>query len=102
MSVPKLTDEDRKKALKVALESRTKRAQICDKLSKGQLSVSEVIDMRDDEVIGRLRVSRLIECVPSYGKTKTEKVMREIGISPTRRLKGLGRRQTKELLEIFS
>ena len=42
MAVPNLTDEERAKALKLALENRTKRAEIRKKLSNGELSAKEV------------------------------------------------------------
>ena len=73
MDMPKLTAEDRKEALRIALESRTKRADVRKKLSQGKLSAKQVIDMRDDEAIGRMRVSAFIEAMPGYGKAKTEK-----------------------------
>ena len=46
-----------------------------------------------------MKVSTLIETMPGYGKAKTEKVMAELNIAPSRRLRGLGKRQEAALLE---
>ena len=99
MAIPQLSEEDRKAALEKAKASRTKRAEIREKLKDGKLSLKQVLDMRDDEIVGRMKVSTLIETLPGYGKTKTERVMEELRIAPSRRLRGLGERQLKDLLE---
>ena len=33
--------------------------------------------MKEDPIVGRMKVSTLIETLPGYGKAKAEKVMRE-------------------------
>ena len=55
--------------------------------------------MREDEVVGRMKVTTLIETLPGYGKAKAEKIMKELGIAESRRLRGLGERQREALLE---
>mgnify|MGYP000864558532 FL=1 len=52
----------------------------------------------DDPIAQRLKVSALIESLPGYGKAKAAKIMGELGISDTRRVKGLGARQREQLL----
>ena len=99
---PKLTKEERLAALKIATAARMRRAEIKDKVAQGDMSIAEVIDMKNDDIVGRLKVVELIESFPGYGKAKAEKVMREVGIARTRRLKGLGARQVKELIDRFS
>ena len=68
-------------------------------LKAGKLTLKEVLDMKDDPVVGRMRVSTLIETMPGYGKAKAEKVMAELHIAESRRLRGLGERQEAALLE---
>ena len=41
----------------------------------------------------------LIETLPGYGKAKSEKIMNELQIAESRRLRGLGERQQAALLE---
>jgi len=49
--------------------------------------------------VGRMKVSTLIETLPGYGKAKAEKIMKELQIAESRRLRGLGERQQTALLE---
>ena len=99
MAIPTLTAAERAAALEKAKEARIKRAEVREQLKSGELSLQQVIDMRDDPVVGRMRVSTLIETLPGYGKAKSEKIMGELQIAGSRRLRGLGDRQRAALLE---
>lgn len=99
MAIPQLSDEQRKEALKKAKEARIKRAEVREQLRSGKLTLKQVIDKKDDPVIGRMKVSTLIETLPGYGKAKSEKIMAELQIAESRRLRGLGERQEAALLE---
>ena len=99
MAIPQLSPEERKAALEKAKAARIKRAEVREDLKAGKLTLKEVLDMTDDPVVGRMRVSTLIETMPGYGKAKAEKVMAELHIAESRRLRGLGERQEAALLE---
>ena len=99
MAIPQLTPEERQAALEKAKVARVKRAQVREDLKDGKLTLKDVIDMKDDEVVGRMKVSTLIETLPGYGKAKAGKVMAELKIAESRRLRGLGARQEAALLE---
>ena len=99
MPIPQLSQDERIAALEKAKAARAKRAEIREELKAGKLSLEQVIDRKDDEVVGRMRVSVLIETLPGYGKAKAEKIMDELKIAKTRRLRGLGERQKAALLE---
>ena len=99
MAVPELTREERLAALEQAKAARMRRAEVKEKLAKGEMSLAEVISMKDDEAIGKMKVADLITCIPHYGEAKTKKVMEELKISPSRRLRGLGSRQEIDLME---
>ena len=99
MAIPTLSAKDRAAALEKAKEARIKRAEVRDQLKSGKLTLAEVIKMKDDPVIGRMKVSTLIETLPGYGKAKSEKIMAELQIADSRRLRGLGERQEAALLE---
>ena len=101
MALPQLTDEQRKAALEKAAAARHARAELRDKIKKGEISLEEVLDS-DDPIAARMKVSALIESLPGYGKAKAAKIMNELGISPSRRVKGLGARQREQLLEALS
>lgn len=102
MVIPQLTQEERKAALEKAKAARIKRAQVRDDLKSGKLTLEKVLAMKDDPVVGRMKVSTLIETMPGYGKAKAEKVMAELHIAESRRLRGLGERQESALLERLS
>ncbi len=102
MPIPQLSPEARAAALEKAKAARTKRAQIREDLKSGKLTVKKVLDMKDDPIVGRMKVSTLIETIPGYGKAKAEKVMKELQIAESRRLRGLGDRQQAALLERLS
>ena len=101
MPLPQLTDELRKAALEKAAAARHPRAELRDNIKSGKVTLEEVLDS-DDPIANRMKVSALIESLPGYGKAKANKVMEELGISPSRRVKGLGARQCELLLETLS
>ena len=101
MALPQLTDEQRKAALEKAAAARHARAELREKIKNGDVTLEEVLDS-DDPIASRLKVSALIESLPGYGKAKAAKIMDELGISATRRVKGLGARQREQLIEALS
>lgn len=101
MALPQLTDDQRKAALEKAAAARHARAELRDKIKKGEVTLAEVLDS-EDPIAARMKVSALIESLPGYGKAKAAKIMNELGISPSRRVKGLGARQREQLLEALS
>ena len=101
MALPQLTDEQRKAALEKAAAARHARAELREKIKKGEVSLEEVLNS-DDPIANRMKVTALIESLPGYGKAKAAKIMDEPGISSTRRVKGLGARQREQLIEALS
>ncbi|WP_248922441.1 integration host factor, actinobacterial type [Olsenella intestinalis] len=101
MALPQLTDEQRKAALEKAAAARHARAELREKIKKGEVSLEEVLNS-DDPIANRMKVTALIESLPGYGKAKAAKIMDELGISSTRRVKGLGARQREQLIEALS
>ncbi|HOP73905.1 MAG TPA: integration host factor, actinobacterial type [Bacillota bacterium] len=99
MALPKLSLEEKKKALKKAQEVRSKRAQIRQNLKSGKTTIRELLANIDDEVIAKMRVVYMLESLPRIGKVKTKKIMSDIGIDETRRIQGLGNRQKQALIE---
>ena len=101
MALPQLTPEQRKAALEKAAQARHERAELREKIKSGKVSLAEALDS-DDPIANRMKVSALIESLPGYGKAKAAKIMDELGISATRRVKGLGARQREQLIEALS
>lgn len=99
MPLPQLTDAQRREALKKAIETRKKRAQLKEQVKKGQVSFSQALK---EPIAAKMRVKGLIEAVPKFGKARTAKLMKEIGINPSRRVQGLGVKQRAWLLKELS
>ncbi len=102
MALPQLTDEQRKAALAKAAEARKARAELKEQLKRGETNLKEVLDKaQEDEIIGKTKVSALLEALPKVGKVKAKEIMEQLEIAQTRRLRGLGDRQRRALLERF-
>lgn len=102
MALPTLSPEERAKNLAKAAEMRQKRSKLRSDIKEGKLSLADVLKKADDPIVGRMKVSALIEALPGYGKAKTEALMLNLEISPSRRVQGLGSRQRSELLRELS
>ncbi|MGE5552689.1 MAG: integration host factor, actinobacterial type [Betaproteobacteria bacterium] len=98
MALPKLTAEEKKRALRKAQDMRSKRADLRRRLKSGRLTLAEVLRRDNDEVVARMRVAYLLESLPKIGRVTTRKIMEEIGIDESRRVQGLGQRQRGALL----
>src|SRR5215207_535119 len=97
---PELSPDQRAAALKKAAEARTARAELKAQLKMGTVTLADALDRADsDDVIGKLKVQALLESLPGVGKVKARKIMEDVGIADTRRMKGLGGMQRKALLD---
>ena len=99
MALPQLTADERAAALEKAAAIRKGRAELRDQIKSGKITVAEVLAKVDDPIVAKMKVSTLIESLPGFGKAKAAKLMDDLQISPSRRIKGLGNRQREELLE---
>jgi hypothetical protein len=100
---PALTPEQRRAALEKAAMARRIRAEVKEQLKAEQLSLGELLDRADsDDVLAKLKVVSMLESMPNTGKVKARRLMRDLDISESRRLRGLGPNQRKKLLEHFS
>lgn len=102
MPLPQLTDEQRKQALLKAAEARKRRAEVKGQLKNGSLGLIECLQKaEEDEILGKMKVSAMLEALPGVGKVRAQKVMEELNISLSRRLRGLGDKQKQALKERF-
>ncbi|UER54193.1 30S ribosomal protein S13 [Kineosporiaceae bacterium SCSIO 59966] len=102
MPLPPLTPEQRAAALEKAAAARRERAEVKNRLKYSQGSLRDVIDEgQQNDVVGKMKVSALLESLPGVGKVRARRIMAEIGISESRRVRGLGSHQIKALVERF-
>tara|TARA_B100001175_G_scaffold150638_1_gene127669 strand:- start:230 stop:544 length:315 start_codon:yes stop_codon:yes gene_type:complete len=100
---PKLTDAQRRAALEKAAEARRVRAELKALIKMGSRTITDVLDLADtNEIVSRTKVLAVLESMPKIGKVKARKIMREIGIAESRRLRGLGDQQRAALISEFS
>ncbi|ROR91249.1 integration host factor, actinobacterial type [Nocardioides aurantiacus] len=103
MALPPLTPEQRQAALDKAAASRRERAEVKNRLKNSGYTVADVIEeSRHNEVIGKMRVSELLQSMPGIGKVRARQVMERLQISESRRVRGLGAKQVAALVEEFS
>ena len=60
-----------------------------------------LVEGRDNDVIGKMKVSALLESLPGVGKVRARQIMERLGISESRRVRGLGTKQQAALTREF-
>jgi len=102
MPLPTLTDEQRKEALAKAAEARKRRAELKGQLKAERLSLRDVLSRQGDNIVGKMKVSSVLESLPGVGKVRARRIMERLDISATRRVRGLGAKQKDALLTEFA
>ncbi|HEY2175870.1 MAG TPA: integration host factor, actinobacterial type [Mycobacteriales bacterium] len=103
MALPPLTAEQRAAALQKAAAVRRARAELKDRLKRNGTSLDSVLEAGEtDEVVGKMRVSEVLESLPGVGKVRAQQIMQRLDIAPTRRLRGLGANQRRALQREFT
>ena len=97
---PKLTTQERRDALKAAVAARRSRAAFKEEIKVGKKSWKDAFSAQD-EPIKKMRVRELIESLPGVGEVRAKNILERAGISPTRRVGGVGRSQYEKLLELM-
>lgn len=101
MPLPTLTDEQRRQALEKAAEARKKRAALKGELKSGTRTLADVLATTNDDTVGKMKVSAVLESLPGVGKVRATKIMEKLDISASRRVRGLGAKQREALLAEF-
>jgi hypothetical protein len=102
MPLPELDPEQRRAALVKAAEARRIRAELKQMLKAGEVTLAQVLDRAESaDALAKMKVSDVIEAMPAYGPVKARRLMEELDIAQTRRLRGLGPRQREALLATF-
>ena len=103
MPLPTLSPEQRAAALEKAAEIRKARAELKEQLKSGKTTLTKVLDRAEaDDVVGKLKVSAVLQAMPGIGKVRATQIMEKLKIAESRRLRGLGDQQRKALLAEFA
>ncbi|GAG64414.1 unnamed protein product [marine sediment metagenome] len=70
-------------------------------LKRGKISLKEVLQT-SGQTVERIKAKDILTSLPGVGKITADKIMNEVKIAASRRVKGLGVRQIKEILSRFS
>ena len=105
MALPPLTPEQRTAALEKAAIARRERAAVKNRLKHSGASLIEVLKEGSraggNDIVGKMKVHAVLEALPGVGKVRARKIMAEIGISESRRVRGLGAQQLASLEREF-
>ena len=102
MALPPLTPEQRADAVQKAVAARRRRAEVKNRLKHSGASLLGVVrEGQDNDVIGKMKVSALLESMPGVGKVRARQIMERLGIAETRRVRGLGSNQVAALEREF-
>lgn len=97
--LPELTQEQRMEYLTRAAEARTERARALREIARGELSAEG--SMGDPRVV-RCKVYVWLRAFPGIGERKAQGIMQRLGISPSRRVQGMGARQRERVLQAIA
>jgi hypothetical protein len=102
VALPPLTPEQRAAALEKAAAARRERAEVKNRLKHSGGSLTQVIkEGQENGVVGKMKVSALLESMPGVGKVRARQMMGRLGISESRRVRGLGANQIAALEREF-
>jgi len=103
VALPPLTAQERADALAKAAAARKARAELREKLKRSDACLDDVLAAGQvDEAVGKMRVSAVLESMPGVGKVRAARIMEKLGISSSRRVRGLGTHQRAALQREFA
>jgi hypothetical protein len=88
------------RALEMANEIRTKRAQLKRDLKAGKVGI-DVLLLDPPEWLDSAKVFDVILAVPKYGRVKVNRILNQCRISPSKTIGGLSERQRAELVTLL-
>ena len=97
-----LTPQQRAEALVKATAARRARAEAKSALRDGTLGVGELLDRAlEDDALARLKATDMLESLHGIGSVRALAILDTLSIAPSRRLRGLGVRQRRALVDFL-
>jgi len=89
---PILSKSDRALAGHKAVQARKERSEVKALLASGQISIFDLFN-DDRDSVSRMKLSDALRAVPGVGEKRVEHIFAKTGISKSRRIAGVGRKQ---------
>lgn len=99
-SIPSRSKNQRMRALELANEIRTKRAQLKKDLKAGKVKIDALL-LDPPAWLGSAKVFDIMLAVPKYGRVKVNRILNQCRISPSKTIEGLSERQRAELVALL-
>jgi hypothetical protein len=96
-AAPERSLDQRMEALKRANDIRSQRAQLKRDLKAGKAKIQTLL-LDPPEYVQTAKVIDMLLAVPKYGRVKTNRILNQCRISPSKTIGGLSQRQRDELV----
>jgi len=100
LAAPERSLDQRMDALKRANDIRTARAKLKKDLKAGRASIHKIL-LDPPEYLLTAKVFDMLLAVPKYGRVKTNRILNQCRISPSKTIGGLSERQRTELVSLL-
>ena len=100
LAAPERSLDQRMEALKRANDIRTARAKLKKDLKAGRKSIHAIL-LDPPEYLLTAKVFDMLLAVPKYGRVKTNRILNQCRISPSKTIGGLSDRQRAELISLL-
>ncbi|HVM21269.1 MAG TPA: integration host factor, actinobacterial type [Egibacteraceae bacterium] len=102
MPLPELDAESRREALERAAEARKIRAELKQQLKSGEIDFGDVLERAaTDEIVAKTKVLTVLAAMPKLGNKRARRIMEDLNIAESRRVRGLGPHQRERLMRHF-
>ena len=97
---PYATEEGRQLALQKSVETRSARADLRAQMRAGDVALADLRGRVEDPVVGRMTIRAALTAQKGIGVLRAIKIEDTVGVTETKRLRGLGPRQWDTLLQL--
>lgn len=98
MTLPNLTNEDRRYGAEKSLQVRQGRASVKLAILAGALSLNEALSV---EAVQGMKVSKLLQALPNVGPSRAKSYLVAAGIREDASVRSIGSLQRERLLRVF-
>ena len=100
LAAPERSLDQRMEALRRANDIRTARAKLKKDLKASRASINGIL-LEPPEFVMTAKVFDMLLAVPKYGRVKTNRILNQCRISPSKTIGGLSERQRTELVQLL-